>query len=49
VSRRAAQLSRSKDYLASLLKDPRELQGISLYAVFEAANRVEARTVPRTP
>jgi hypothetical protein len=29
--------------------DPRELEGISLYAVFEAANRVEARTVPRTP
>jgi hypothetical protein len=49
VAQRNGIMSRSKDYLASLLKDPRELEGISLYAVFEAANRVEARTVPRTP
>jgi hypothetical protein len=49
VAQRNGIMSRSKHYLASLLKDPRELEGISLYAVFEAANRVEARTVPRTP
>lgn len=47
VGRRNGITSQSSAYLTSSLKDPAELAAISLYAIFEAANRVEARTAPR--
>jgi hypothetical protein len=36
---------RSKDYLRYLISSA-EMEGISVYAIFEAANRVESRTAP---
>ncbi len=45
VCQRNGVTSRSKEYLSSL--SPRtEIVGISMYAIFEAANRVESRTSP---
>jgi hypothetical protein len=36
---------RSREYLSSLAT-PQAIEGISMYAIFEAANRVESRTLP---
>jgi len=46
VCQRAGVTTRSNQYLASLIRDA-DLSGISMYAIFEAANRVESRTSPR--
>jgi hypothetical protein len=45
VCQRHGIVSRSAEYLRSLVS-PEALAGISLYAIFDAANRVEARTSP---
>lgn len=37
--------NRSRDYLRDLMGSA-DLSGISMYAIFEAANRVESRTQP---
>ena len=37
--------TRSTDYLNSLI-DQQSLEGVSIYAIYEAANRVESRTTP---
>jgi len=36
---------RSPEYLASLISEE-NISGSSIYAIFEAANRVESRTAP---
>ena len=46
VCQRAGITTRSKEYLNSLI-DEVNLQAISMYAIYEAANRVESRTVPK--
>lgn len=45
VCQRNGVKSRSKEYLSSLISRA-EITGVSMYAVFEAANRVESRTSP---
>lgn len=45
VCERTGIQSRSREYLASLVSDE-SIQGISPYAIFEAANRIESRTAP---
>ena len=45
VCRRNGVRSRSREYLGSLVGRA-DLGQVSLYAIFEAANRVEARTQP---
>lgn len=45
VCQRTGVAPRSKDYLRGLISSA-EIEGISVYAIFEAANRVESRTVP---
>lgn len=46
VCQRAGVTTRSNQYLASLIHDA-DLSGISMYVIFEAANRVESRTNSR--
>ena len=45
VCQRNGVTSRSKDYLSSLIENA-DFSKISMYAIFEAANRVESRTIP---
>ncbi len=45
VCQRNGVKSRSREYLSKLMKDA-VLSGISMYSIFEAANRVESRTPP---
>lgn len=45
VCKRNGVTSRSKEYLSSLIAQA-DLKRVSMYAIFEAANRVESRTVP---
>ena len=45
VCQRNGVLARSKEYLGSLI-DRVDLKEVSIYAIFEAANRVESRTQP---
>ena len=45
VCQRNGVTSRSKEYLSSLISGV-DLSNVSMYAIFEAANRVESRTVP---
>lgn len=45
VCERNSVKTRSREYLSSLMKGT-DLSGISMYAIFEAANRVESRTPP---
>jgi hypothetical protein len=45
VCQRNGVLTRSRDYLASLIHQS-DLSMVSMYSVFEAANRVESRTLP---
>lgn len=45
VCQRNGIISKSREYLSSLMRDA-DLSGISMYAIFEAANRVESRTAP---
>jgi hypothetical protein len=45
VCRRNGVEARSREYLSRLMKDA-DLSGVSMYAIFEAANRVESRTPP---
>lgn len=45
VCRRTGIATRSAEYLSSLAT-PENIRGVSAYAVFDAANRVEARTPP---
>lgn len=45
VCQRNGVKSRSREYLSDLMKDA-DLSGISMYGIFEAANRVESRTIP---
>ena len=40
--------TRSREYLNTLINDT-VLQKVSMYTIYEAANRVESRTVPKTP
>lgn len=37
--------TKSREYLSSLMKSA-DISGISMYGIFEAANRVESRTIP---
>ncbi len=46
VCQRNGITTRSKDYLSSLI-DEADQQKVSMYAIFDAANRVEARSKPR--
>ncbi len=46
VCQRAGVKTRSKEYLQSLMRDT-DLTCVSMYGIFEAANRVESRTVPK--
>lgn len=46
VCQRNGITSRSKEYLGSLISEE-AIEGISMYAIFEAANRVESRTPPQ--
>lgn len=46
VCQRNGITTRSKDYLHSLIPKAQH-QDVSMYAIFEAANRVESRTAPR--
>jgi len=46
VCQRNGLKSRSADYLNSLIGDV-DLERVSLYSIFEAANRVESRTLPK--
>ena len=46
VCQRNGITTRSKDYLSSLMPQANH-QDVSMYAIFEAANRVESRTAPR--
>lgn len=45
VCQRNGVTSRSKEYLSSLIKQV-DLTQVSMYAIFESANRVESRTIP---
>lgn len=45
VCQRNGVTSRSKEYLSSLIAQA-DLAEVSMYAIFEAANRVESRTIP---
>lgn len=45
VCKRNGVLTKSREYMSSLMKDM-DLSQISMYAIFEAANRVESRTSP---
>ncbi len=45
VCQRNGVTSRSKAYLSSLIEKA-DFSKVSMYAIFEAANRVESRTVP---
>ena len=45
VCQRNSVTSRSKAYLSSLIENA-DFSKVSMYAIFEAANRVESRTVP---
>lgn len=45
VCKRNSVETHSREYLSSLMKDA-DLSGISMYGIFEAANRVESRTAP---
>ena len=46
VCQRNGITTRSKNYLSSLI-DRADKQAVSMYAIFDAANRVESRTVPK--
>lgn len=46
VCRRNGVLTRSKEYLQSLVREA-DLGQVSMYVIFEAANRVESRTIPK--
>ncbi len=46
VCQRNGIATRSKEYLNTLI-DEAGLQSVSIYAIYEAANRVESRTVPK--
>lgn len=46
VCQRNGVKTRSKEYLQSLVRDA-DLSEVSMYAIFEAANRVESRTIPK--
>lgn len=46
VCQRNGITTRSKDYLSSLI-DKADKQNVSMYAIFDAANRVESRTAPK--
>ena len=46
VCQRNSIATRSKEYLSSLIGEA-NLQSVSMYAIYEAANRVESRTVPK--
>ncbi len=46
VCQRNGITTRSKDYLSSLIRKANHQQ-VSMYAIFEAANRVESRTTPK--
>ncbi|MFD2270875.1 hypothetical protein ACFS07_06445 [Undibacterium arcticum] len=46
VCKRNGVLTKSREYLSSLMEDI-DLSPISMYAMLEAANRVESRTPPR--
>lgn len=46
VCQRNGIITRSKEYLNSLI-DEAGLQTVSMYSIYEAANRVESRTAPR--
>lgn len=45
VCQRTGVSPRSKEYLSSLA-NPQDIRAVSVYAIFEAANRVESRTMP---
>jgi hypothetical protein len=48
VCQRNGIITRSNEYLNSLISEA-GLRAVSLYAIYEAANRVESRTIPKNP